>query len=148
MKTNEAKEIIMHFEGFRAEPYRCSAKVWTIGYGSTRSPSGKHVTIDTPDLSESDAETWLAHDCKRIRQIIKRLVKVPLVPCQDDALVSFIYNVGSGNFAASTLRSRLNRYDYEGAAMEFPKWRIANGRVSPGLVRRRKAEQLLFLTEM
>ncbi len=34
--TAAAKEIIMHFEGFRAQPYQCSANVWTIGYGSTR----------------------------------------------------------------------------------------------------------------
>ena len=37
MKTSEEGiELIKHFEGCRLEAYKCSAKVWTIGWGHTR----------------------------------------------------------------------------------------------------------------
>ena len=63
---------------------------------------------------------------------------------QFDALVSFAYNVGIGNLKSSTLLRKLNAGDYDGAALEFHRWKRSNGRVLPGLVRRRAAEALLF----
>ena len=60
-------------------------------------------------------------------------------------LVSFVYNIGSGNFQSSTLRQKLRRKDYAKAALEFPKWRRANGQILRGLVNRRKKEKELFL---
>ena len=47
----------------------------------------------------------------------------------------------------STLRSKLNRGDRDGAADEFPKWRRAGGRILAGLVRRREMERQLFVSE-
>jgi len=60
--------------------------------------------------------------------------------------VSFSFNVGLGNFQSSTLRSKLNRGDYEGASNEFPKWRKAGGKILKGLVKRRADERNLFLS--
>jgi len=65
---------------------------------------------------------------------------------QFDALVAFSFNCGLGALQASTLRSRYNAGDIEGAAAEFPKWNKGGGRVLPGLTRRRLAEQALFLS--
>jgi lysozyme len=42
---------------------------------------------------------------------------------------------------------KLNRKDYFGCADEFLKWKYANKRVIPGLLRRREAERQLFLDE-
>ena len=56
--------------------------------------------------------------------------------------------VGLGNLQASTLRAKLNRGEYEGAANEFPKWRKAGGRVLAGLVRRRADEKNLFMADV
>ena len=39
-------EIIKSFEDFSSEPYLCPAKVWTVGYGSTRSSTGGPVGPD------------------------------------------------------------------------------------------------------
>jgi len=64
---------------------------------------------------------------------------------QFSALVSFVFNVGIGNFKASTLLKKLRGGDYLGAADEFPKWRRANGKILRGLVLRRAAERDLFL---
>ena len=56
-----------------------------------------------------------------------------------------MYNLGSGNLQSSTLRTKLNRGDYDGAANEFPKWRRAGGKILKGLVLRREMERSLFL---
>src|SRR5690606_6833672 len=75
---------------------------------------------------------------------VDRLVKVPLKQHQFDALVSFAYNAGIGNLRSSTLLRKLNARDFAGAALEFHRWNRSNGKVLPGLVRRRAAEALLF----
>ncbi|MEG9884436.1 MAG: lysozyme [Hyphomicrobiales bacterium] len=145
MHTNRAAlDLITRFEGFAPEPYRCPAGVWTIGYGSTRTPDGKRVDEDTPKLDRRQATAWLMTTLKRTESVVDRLIVVPLAENQFGALVSFTYNVGSGNLKASTLRARLNRGDTQGAAAEFPKWRFAKGQVLAGLVRRRAAERALF----
>ena len=86
----------------------------------------------------------MARDLERYERAVGRLVTVSLSENQFGALVSFTYNLGSDNLKASTLRQKLNRGDYRGAAGEFPKWRRAGGRVLKGLVRRRAAERALF----
>jgi lysozyme len=63
-----------------------------------------------------------------------------------DACVAFAFNVGSGNFQRSTMRQKILREDWEGAANAFLAWSKAGGKVLPGLVRRRKAEIALFLS--
>ena len=87
---------------------------------------------------------WVRHELARTEYDVSRLINVPLTENQFGALVSFTYNVGSGNLKASTLRQKLNRGDYAGAADEFPKWRRAGGKILRGLVRRRAAERALF----
>jgi lysozyme len=73
-------------------------------------------------------------------------VKAPINQNQFDALVSFVYNVGAGNFAKSTLLKKLNKADYQGAGDEFLRWNRGGGKVLNGLIRRRDAERSLFLT--
>jgi lysozyme len=63
-----------------------------------------------------------------------------------DACVALAFNVGSGNFQRSTIRQKILREDWEGAAEAFLSWSKAGGKVLPGLVRRRKAEIALFLS--
>jgi hypothetical protein len=62
--------------------------------------------------------------------------------------VSFVFNVGCGNFADSTLLKRLNSGEEPAtvAKEELPKWNKAGGVVAPGLVERRKQEIALFNT--
>jgi lysozyme len=63
-----------------------------------------------------------------------------------DALVSFSFNVGLGNFQRSTMRMKINRGELEAAADEFLKWTKSGGRVLPGLVKRRNDERALYLS--
>ena len=146
MKTNAAAlDIITTFEGFSAAPYRCPAGVWTVGFGATRQSDGAPVTASTPPLDEAGAMALLRHELTRTERAVHYLVRVALNENRFGALVSLVYNIGSGNFRASTLRQKLARGDLQGAAAEFPKWRRAGGRILSGLVRRRRAERALFL---
>ena len=138
-------EIIKTFEGWRSSCYHCGAR-WTIGWGSTYDLDGNRITADQPDIDEVEGEALLRQEVRHSERAIRQLVKAPLNENQFSSLCSFIYNVGSGNFQSSTMRMKLNRLDYEGAADEFPKWRKSAGRILPGLVRRRVAERGLFLS--
>jgi lysozyme len=69
---------------------------------------------------------------------------VYLTQSQFDATVSFSFNLGLGVLQRSTLRQKLNRGDYDGAAKELLKYTRAGGKVLKGLVRRRQAEYNLF----
>ena len=96
--------------------------------------------------AEAETETLLIRDLENSEGWVSRLIKTALTENQYSALTSFTFNVGAGALQRSTLRMKLNRGEYQGAADEFPKWRIAGGRILAGLVRRRAAERSLFLT--
>lgn len=145
-RTNVAGlSIIKAFEGFRAAPYRDPVGIPTIGWGSTWGLNGKRVTMAHKKISQADGEALLVRQIRHVEKSIRRLVRVALTENEFSALVSFTHNLGSGNLQRSTLRMKLNREDYRGAADEFPKWRLAGGRILAGLVRRRRAERALFI---
>lgn len=135
-----AADFIIPFEGFRANPYKCPADVWTIGYGTTRG-----VTENTKPITEDRARYLMIEDLKEINADINHVVKTLVNKNQKIALLSFVYNLGVGNLRTSTLLRKLNHHDFEGAAKEFGKWIYAGGKVLAGLVKRRKAEADLFL---
>ena len=93
----------------------------------------------------AEDEELLKRDPQHFEHGMHRPCTVPLTQGQYDALVSFSFNTGS--LSVSTLRKKLLRGDYEGAADEFPRWVFVAGRRLAGLVRRREAERILFLSE-
>tara|TARA_R100001443_G_scaffold6620_1_gene15513 strand:- start:144 stop:587 length:444 start_codon:yes stop_codon:yes gene_type:complete len=147
MRINEiGLNLIKTFEGFRSEPYFCSAMVPTIGFGSTWSFNGSRVTLHHPPITKDEAEELLLREIRNSEKAVDRLIKVELNENEHSALQSFVYNLGSGRLQSSTLRRKINRGDFEGAADEFPKWRRAGGKILKGLVLRRAAERKLFLS--
>ncbi|GKX60262.1 lysozyme [Leminorella grimontii] len=132
--------LIKEFEGLKLSKYRDAVGLWTIGYGHLIR-SGE--TFER-SLTEQEAEALLRKDLLESERGIRRLVSVPLTQNQFDALVSFVFNVGVGRLATSTLLKKLNAQDYRGAADELPKWNRAGGNVLEGLTRRRQAERALF----
>ena len=95
-------------------------------------------------MTKSEGEALLLKDIIPVERSIIRLIHVPLEIYQFDALVDFVFNLGSGALQRSTLRQKLNRGEYADAALEFPKWIYAGGRPLKGLIRRRNVEQALF----
>ena len=139
MKTSsKGIELIKFHEGFSDKAYLCPAGVWTIGYGHTGGvESGDVVTVaQATELLRAD----LAH-----AESVVNAQKLKLNQNQFDALASFVFNVGSGNFQKSTLLRvvRNNPGDLRIKA-EFDRWIYAGGKVLPGLVRRRKDESNLY----
>lgn len=99
-------------------------------------------------MTLEQAYDWLYYALSTTYEpVVESRVRVPLTETMFAALVSFTYNTGSSAFARSTLLSRLNQKDYDGAAGEFRKWVYSDGRVLRGLVHRRDAERSLFLSE-
>lgn len=138
MKTSENMiAIIKKFEGLRLKAYKCPAGVYTIGYGHT-----ENVLADS-EISELMADQILRKDLKNFEQAINNL-DLPLLQCEFDALVSFAFNVGIGNFNKSTLKKLLLQKKFFYAAKEFDKWVFAGGKKLPGLQNRRNTERKIF----
>ena len=157
----------MHdFEGYRNRPYKCSAKIWTVGWGHAmygdqlRLPNVRTGTYtgmirDDYQLKPEDNRVWskeelveiFKNDLETFERGVLRLVP-GVVGRQGafDALVSISFNFGLGNLQRSTIRMKANRGDWEGAAEAFRMWSKGGGKVLPGLVRRREAEIALFLS--
>ncbi|PWC10676.1 lysozyme [Brenneria roseae subsp. americana] len=135
--------LIKRFEGCKLTAYPdpgTGGKPWTIGYGHTLGVQPGDV------ITQPQAEQFLRDDLASVYLNIDTNVKTALTQGQFDALCSFIFNLGAGNFVKSTLLKKLNAGDTAGAADEFLKWNRAGGRILPGLTRRRAAERDLFLS--
>lgn len=140
-------DLVIHFEGFSETPYLCSAGVPTIGYGSTVYPNGEWVTMDDAPVNKHEARGMLLHHMnEHVEPYIRDNVMCDLLQREFDALAAFVYNLGANNFLNSTMLRELNSWNKKKAADEFSRWRMAGGKVSNGLVRRRKSERHLFLT--
>jgi lysozyme len=149
-----AIDIIKEFEGLRLSAYldpRPKNPIWTIGWGSISYPNGKAVKHgDT--CTEAQANEYMLYEVKKKAAEIEPLLKVKVSNEQFCAMLSFAYNVGTDidsdelaeGLGDSTLLKCVNRGDFAAAALEFPKWNKAEGKVLPGLVRRRKIEMDLF----
>lgn len=138
--------LIRDFEGLRLKPYKCLAGIPTIGIGSTRYENGKAVTMGDAPITEARAWELLRNRLTGCDAAIKRFVTVPLNQNEFDALISFIYNVGEGNFANSTLLRMLNAGDdRDEVSAQFLRWDKVDAKPVDGLTRRRQAERSLFL---
>ena len=132
--------LIKEFEGLRLKAYKCPGGVWTIGYGHTVGVKPGMV------ISEAQAEEYLKVDLIAFERYLNGL-GLALNQNQFDALVSFIYNVGTGNFSSSTLLRRVRANPQDNSIMdEFLRWVYSKGRVLPGLQRRRLAEMKLYFS--
>ncbi len=145
MKTSpKGIELITTFEGFSASPYFCPAGIATIGYGSTKYADGRAVKMGDKPVTYFEAKELLEATLGEYEDVINTYVNVSLSQNQFDALVSFTYNVGIGNFKKSTLLKKLNASLFDDAAKEFLKWDKSKGFVLAGLTKRRKTEMEVF----
>ena len=157
MISPKALKMIAHHEGVRTKPYRCPARLWTVGVGHVIDPNHARVPFEERNnlaipegwnrvftLEEVDA--ILAKDLERFeRGVLKYCPNAGSKQGWMDALVSFSFNVGLGTLQRSTLRQRHTRGDYAGAADELLKYCKAGGKVLKGLENRRKDERALYL---
>jgi len=134
--------LIEMFEGLSLEPYNDPVGHCTVGYGHLL----HHGNCDgsEPTISREEARRILRDDAGSAGGAVRKGVTVALNQAQFDALVSFVFNVGSGNFGDSTLRRLLNEGSYDAVPVQLNRWVHAEGGILPGLVRRRGVEGRLF----
>lgn len=131
--------LIKRFEGCRLTAYKCSAGVWTIGYGHT---SGVH---SGQVITQAQADAFLRQDLEKFERYVNSTAYVPITAQLNDnqfaALVSFAFNCGQGN-----LKRLCAGRNTAQIAAAMPQYCKAAGRKLPGLVQRRAAEVALFNT--
>ena len=143
MKTSQRGiDLIKQFEGCKLTAYKPvpTEKYWTIGYGHYGADvkQGMAITLER-------AEELLRLDVAPIERTINGL-GINLRQEAFDALVSWIYNLGQGSFAQSTMRKFIvaGRADLD-ITDQMVKWHNAGGRPLLGLKRRRVSEANLWL---
>lgn len=136
--SEEGKQLIKKFEGCRLSAYKCSAGVWTCGWGATRGVS------EGDEWSQSYADERFDGDIVEYENYINDNVTAPLSQHQFDSLCAWVYNLGPANLKSSTMLKVLNQCKYEEVPYQMKRWNKAGGEVLEGLVRRREAEALLF----
>lgn len=169
--------LIKQHEGVRLQAYLCPANKLTIGYGHVLLPrwdNGLFNRLSSDELSRiidnCQSRRALTHEAKvvlnikqaqadelllkDVRQTVLFLNSIlsGLNQNQFDAVVSFVFNVGQGNFATSTLRKKLLAGLFDACGVEFDKWiyTTQHGKKIklPGLITRRAAERALFETPL
>lgn len=141
MKTSQRGiDLIKQFEGFRAQAYKCliTEKYFTIGYGHY----GPDVRFGQV-ITQREAEEMLKRDIERFESAVnKYYYTYEFNQSEFDALVSFAYNIGSiDQLTANGTRSK------EVIAEKMLLYVNSGGHRIEGLVRRRKIEHDLFLSD-
>lgn len=132
--------LLQKCEGLRRSVYLDTAGLPTIGYGHKLRPGESFPE----GLTDAQAEELLEADLDAAEDAVSRLVTVPLSQGQFDALVDFVFNLGEGRLAGSTLLRDLNAGNYASAAGQLLLWDHVGHVEVEGLRLRRESEFNLF----
>lgn len=138
--------LVTGHEGVRYRAYLDTGNVPTICYGHTK---GVRMGMTA---TKQQCEKWLIEDLQIAQRGVRKHLKVPATRNQIDAYTSFVFNVGEGNFARSTMLRKANQGDRTGSCREFLRWvyvgkldcRLSSSRCS-GIPKRRDAELALCM---
>ena len=145
MNLEIAEDLCRGFEGLFLKPYLCPAGIPTIGFGTTRYPNGKRVTLQDAEISEIQALSFLRWELEQTAAGVLRFCPVLATDEKKfNAIVDFAFNMGLGRLQTSTLRRKINEEDWPAAQEQLMKWVYGGGKKLRGLVRRREAECKLF----
>ena len=143
--SKAAIALIKHHEGVRSRPYRCPARLWTVGVGHLIGDGKLLPDSYNRTFSQEEIDGILKSDLRRFELgVHKMLPNVPLRQHEFDAIISFCFNLGLGCFQRSTLRQALLRGDKKAAMESLVKYCRAGGKILRGLQIRRLDEKALF----
>ncbi len=134
--------FIKSLEGFSAKA-KWDRTQCSNGYGTSNHRT-KANCEGSISITKNEATKRFDAYIKTQQKRLNNLVKVRVVQNKWDALSSFSYNIGIGEFKNSTLLKLLNAGDRDGALKQFSVWNKKDGVVSAGLVSRRAKESVLF----
>ncbi len=140
-------DLTKFMEGFRSLPYHDVAHFCTIGYGHLIKQArcnGTEPAEFRNGISEPRGSEILVGDMEQAQIAVLTKTKVPLSEGQYAALCDFVYNVGTGNFAKSSLLTAVNKQQFDRVPAQFRRWSKATGRVIKGLKVRNEERIKLF----
>ena len=140
----KGETLIKQFERLALVAYLDQNNVPTIGWGHTGADVTAADVVNKRTITATGAEALFVTDAAIAAGVVREGITAPLTQNQFDALVSLVYNIGVTRFLKSTMRVFLNAECYGKAADQFAVWRIVNGRVNVGLVKRRAIERAVF----
>jgi lysozyme len=132
--------LIESFEDFSPTVYTCPAGKLTIGFGHVVRPRDRFPK----PLTLTDATALMHADLHLVEIYLTAKLPALTEQCRFDAVASFTFNCGIGNFDQSTLKTLLKAGNYAAAVGEFEKWVHVGSRVLHGLEIRRRCEKLMF----
>lgn len=145
--SNAGRSLIEAFEGLFLKTYDDGEGVMTIGYGHTTA-AGLPKVIRGMTISAAEADRILTNDLKPCEETVKRLIKMPLSQNEGDALTSFEFN--TGDLAKSSIPAKINSGNRKAAMDTLMQYvhGANSGKAYAGLLRRRKAERLMFIGDV
>ena len=150
MNTSEKGVLLIkEFEGLMLRAYKDPGSKnglpITIGYGSTMYTDGSKIKLGDV-ITKEKAEELLLWEVKNKTNVLRGL-NLKINQNQFDALTSFIFNVGVGNFLTSTLLKRIKvKANDPDIRNQFQRWIYNDGKILDGLVKRRKKEADLYFS--
>lgn len=133
--------LIAYHEGYVPHTYADPVGIPTVCYGHT----GAGV-VDGKTYTHDECDALLSGDMRRTLDALTACIHADLRPNEWAALTSLAYNTGTAPVCRSTI-ARMIAAGQPAATWckQFARWVYAGGRVLPGLVKRRAAEQALCL---
>ncbi|HEX5592005.1 MAG TPA: lysozyme [Solirubrobacterales bacterium] len=143
-----AARFVAKWEGFVSHAMLdtiASPAVWTIGFGHT-SMAGAPTVHPGDVWSRAFALKVLAKDLRNAaRSVSEKTRGVKLSVRQRIALISGVFNCGSGILDDPDIMRPLRRGDWKEVGRQWEDWCHAGGVVVQGLLNRRRAEKWLML---
>jgi len=144
-------KLIKEFEGCHLTAYPdplSGAEPYTIGYGTTRYPGGRSVSCGDK-ITVIEADMFMRTEVDQIAAKLASTVPFwsEMTDGQQSALISFSYNLGSGFYGATgfeTISKRLRERDWNAVPAALELYRNPGTNVEAGLLRRRRAEGVLW----
>lgn len=129
--------LIKELEGFSSTAY-WDVDGYSIGYGHHGARAGQTI-------SQAEAERLLQDDLRTCERAVES-VNPRLSQNQFDAAVSLVYNIGTTRFRKSATAALIAEDPAPRPELErnWKEWRLANGKVSDALVRRREREWQMY----
>jgi lysozyme len=142
--SNAIKVLIKTYEGKiisgKLYPH---TKAFDDGYGNITIGWGRHISpSDSKTITAEQADVMFKEDIDKAASFIRRNISKKLTQGQFDALVSLVYNVGTGKFFKSKTYGLIESGNMRAAAELLPNAFVGN---SDGLKKRRLKELEFFL---
>ena len=154
VKSYCVTNLLVPFEGSGPMDKQCNFHAYvdavgvvTIAWGITTDESNKPIKLGaiwSEDRARKRKEVILDDFISGLLKASPTLINASVK--RFSAVLSWVYNLGIGNYLKSTFKKKIDTGLWAEAAIECKKWDKAGGKVLKGLTRRRETEANLLIT--